>query len=62
MSQKVSLFLGQVPFTTRVFLAAVQEEQLRLCVFKAFQLNADPSNDSSSARAFAWWCTAFMCQ
>lgn len=62
MSQKVNLFLGQVPFTTRVSCAAVQEEQLRLCVFQAPQLNPAPSDDIIRALALAWWYTAFICQ
>lgn len=33
MSQEVNLFLGQVPFTTQLSCAAVQEEQLSPFVY-----------------------------
>ena len=43
MSQKVNLFLGQVPFTARVFLCCCSGGAIKtFCVFKAFQLNSDP--------------------
>lgn len=43
MSQKVNLFLGQVPFTAWVFLCCCSGGAIKtFCVFKAFQLNSDP--------------------
>lgn len=43
MSQKVNLFLGQLPFTTQAFLCCCSGGAIKIfCVFKAFQLNPDP--------------------
>lgn len=64
MSQKVNLFLGQVPFTTRVFLCCCSGGAIKT-FFVYSKLSSwilAPSNDIIGALAFAWWCTAFICQ